>query len=108
MTTPQEIERCAPSRELVRKFIAMSHEQREAISMQEKTDICLAFQHIDMCVQGRNMPNFCNELWRDLQPLTHFENPQYDNDVALYFEYAKFPIRIDTALEGNPLWYLDV
>lgn len=108
MPEPEEIERCVPSRDLVKKFVAMSHEERENLTLGKKTEVALAFQHINMCVHGGDMPEFCNELWRDLQQLTHYGNDQYDNDVALYFVYANFPMHKDTSLEGNPLWYLDV
>lgn len=109
MDTLDETERCGPSRELVRKFLPMSPQERDAMGDGEKKEMALAFQHIEMCVQGNEMPELCNRLWQNLQPIIRptkeggLENEDYDPQVARYMLFAQFPFHDEPGTEDNPL-----
>lgn len=109
MSRLDETATCGSSRELVRKFLDMSVQERDAMADEEKTRMALAFHHVELCLQGYGMPNLCNKLWVELRTMTSEkdengdQNAKYDPQVALYMVFAKYPLHDELGTENNPL-----
>ena len=107
MNEPDEMKVCGISRERVRAFLNMSREERDNLTEEKKQTYALAFHHITYCYWGGNdSPDLCNQLWHDLRPKTNVASEEFDPQVALYLEYAKFPHhdnRDNVILRDNPL-----
>lgn len=109
MSSLPETVTCGSAREVIKNFLRKQPEGHRNLTKEEQTRVALAFHHAEMCWYGNDMPNFCNDLWKELQTMTWERdengdpNARYDPQVALYMIFAQYPLHDELGTEENPL-----